>query len=128
MIGIDCIDSWISCNRVILNTNKAFREPDSRRANGKDGSRISADVIQDTFENDHSDACFCSLQYISVWTLQYITCAIYETTETDISERYDSVILLLPLLYNILFFSVLAPFFFFAVVENVSESSACFWI
>jgi hypothetical protein len=43
-------------------TNTTFQVPDSCRAMVENGNSISADVIEDTIENDSNDHGFCLLR------------------------------------------------------------------
>jgi hypothetical protein len=44
--------------------NKAFLVPDSCRETERNGNSISADITDDTIENDKNNACFIYFQTI----------------------------------------------------------------
>ena len=49
--------------------NKAFLVPDSCRATERKGNSVSADVTDDTIENDQNDACFSYFRTICCFGL-----------------------------------------------------------
>ena len=80
---IRCINVILSCNCVILSTNKGLRGskktsvlfshglnkacliPDSYRATERNGNSISVDFTEYSIENDEHDDCFCP--FLTIW-------------------------------------------------------------